>query len=275
MPTPDQAPDLDAYFARIGYTGPRDPSLATLNAIAGAHVTAIPFENLDILLGRPVDIELAAIERKLVHGKRGGYCFEQNTLMLHVLTKLGFRVMPLSARIRLQQPREFTPPRTHLFLRVEVDGIPWLVDAGVGAFSLTSCIRADLEGEQSTAHEPRRILREDGRLFHQVRLGDEWSDIYEFTGEAMPAVDRELANWWTSTSPQSKFKRTLGVGLAGPAGTRLAIRDNEFIRRQGTTVLERRVITAPAELLEILARHFGLHFPAGTRFGGPGAAWPN
>ncbi len=273
MTTPAFAPDLDAYFARTGYTGPREPTLATLNGVVGAHAAAVPFENLDILLGRPIDIDPAAIERKIVRGGRGGYCFEQNTLMLHVLIVLGFRVTPLSARVRVQLPRDFTPPRTHLFLRVDLADGPWLADVGIGGSSLTSAIRLDREGEQATAHEPRRILREAGRCFHQVKLGEEWSDVYEFTGEEMPLIDREVANWWTSTSTKSKFCQQLVAARAGPDRTRLVLRNGEFIHRRGADVLERFVPASQEELHRLLAQRFNLHFPADTRFGPPGAPW--
>src|SRR5882672_8664858 len=113
--------DLEAYFARIGYTGSREPSLAALHTISQAHVQSIPFENLDVLLGRGINLDPAAVFKKLVHDRRGGYCFEQNSLFLRVLETLGFRVAPFSARVRWQRPRDFTPPRTHVFLRVEFD----------------------------------------------------------------------------------------------------------------------------------------------------------
>ena len=104
--------NLDAYFERIGYRGARTPTLPVLNAIVRAHVEAIPFENLDVLLRVPIDLSPEAIERKLVQGRRGGYCFEQNGLLLLVLEAMGFEVTPLSARVRYQRPRDFTPPRT-------------------------------------------------------------------------------------------------------------------------------------------------------------------
>lgn len=273
-PPSDFVPDLDAYFARIGYAGPRAPTRATLDGILAAHASAIPFENLDVLLGRPISLEPAAIERKLVHAKRGGYCFEQNTLLLHVLAALGYRVTPLSARVRLLLPREVTPPRTHLFLRVEIDGVPWLADVGVGSGSLTAAIRFDREDEQPTPHEPRRITREGGLCFHQIKLGEVWSDVYEFTGEVMHPIDREVANWWTSTNPGSKFRQNLMAARSGPDGTRFALRNGEFTHRRGAAILERRDLATPEELLAVLAQHFGLHFPAGTRFGPPGSPWP-
>jgi N-hydroxyarylamine O-acetyltransferase len=269
--------DLDAYCRRIGYDGPRTPTLETLNAIVFRHVCTIPFENLDVLLGRPIGLEPADLERKLVADRRGGYCFEQNGLLLLVLAALGFQAAPLSARVRLQRPREVTPPRTHLFVRVELDGESWLVDVGIGGLSLTSAIRLDAEGEQPTPHEPRRIAREGSphapRLYHQVRLGAEWQDACEFTLEEMPPIDRELANWFTSTHPQSHFRTRLIVARATPAG-RLTLLDRELTLRHPDGTAGKRPIATPDELLDVLNDDFGLHFPAGTRFGPPGSPWP-
>jgi N-hydroxyarylamine O-acetyltransferase len=268
------APNLDAYFARIGYTGSREPVLATLHAIAGQHAAAIPFENLDVLMNRPIKLEPAALEQQLVHARRGGYCFQQNGLLLEVLGALGFAVRPISARVRLQRPRDFIPPRTHLFVRVELGDEPWIVDCGLGSASLTAAIRFVENLEQVTPHDTRRIVRGDGRFFHQLKMGAEWADVCEFTGEEMPPIDRELANWWTSTNPESKFRQNLMVARAGPAGTRRAILNREFVVRRGSEILEQREIATAEELLELLAAHFDLPFPAGTRFGPPGSAWP-
>lgn len=271
--------NLDAYFARIGYTGPREPTLAVLGDIVARHTCSIPFENLDVLLGRGISLTDAAVEQKLVSGVRGGYCFEQNSLLMRVLVALGFAVKPLSARVRLNQPREFIPPRTHLFLRVDIDGVPWLADVGIGGFSPVALLRLDLsDAEQPTAYEPRRIVREDAtyhpRYYHQVKLGDAWADVYEFTGEEMPAIDRELANWWTSTSQETHFRHNILVGLARPDGTRFGIMNNTFTHRRGAEVLERIEMTTADELLGVLAERFGLRFPAGTRFGEGERPWP-
>ncbi|OYV99738.1 MAG: hypothetical protein B7X11_05095, partial [Acidobacteria bacterium 37-65-4] len=81
--------DLAAYFARIGCARRRKPTLAFLNAIVAHHVAAIPFENLDVLLGRPILLDPASLQQKLIRDRRGGYCFEQNGLLLLVLTALG------------------------------------------------------------------------------------------------------------------------------------------------------------------------------------------
>lgn len=266
--------DLDAYFARIGYTGPTTVSIETLNGLLTAHAGSVPFENLDVLLGRPIDLSLDAVQRKLVSQRRGGYCFEQNSLLMAVLDALGFDVTPLSARVRLQRPRDFTPARTHLFLRVMVDGAPWVADVGVGGLSLTSSIRFDVMGEQPTRHEPRRIVFEDGRFFHQARLGPEWHDVLEFTGEVMPPIDRELANWYTSTHPQSHFRSRLMVARALPDGERLTLVNREYTRRNRAGVPDTRVLQTPAELLDVLDTGFGLRFPHGTTFICDALDWP-
>ena len=123
-------PNLDAYFARIGYAGPRTATPEVLRAIHAAHARAIPYENLDILLGREIRIDLASIERKLVHQKRGGYCFEQNCLLAAALRALGFRVTPCISRVRWQVPNDVVTPLTHLVLLVDCADRRFLSDVG-------------------------------------------------------------------------------------------------------------------------------------------------
>jgi N-hydroxyarylamine O-acetyltransferase len=266
--------DVKAYCARIGYSGEIAPTLPVLRAIVEHHVSTVPLENLDVLLGRPIELSVEAIERKIVGDRRGGYCFEQNGLLLQVLEAIGFSVKPISARVRLMVTRDVTPARTHLLLRVEIDGESWLADVGIGAVSPTAPLRLHTDQEQQTPHEPRRIVPESGKYFHQIRSGDSWSDVYEFTLEEMPLIDRELANWWTSAHPNSRFRQMLMVARAERDGTRYTIHNREFTHRRGAEVLSTRQIADAHELLELLASRFGLIFPSGTRFGGPSAAWP-
>ena len=265
--------DLDAYFARIAHGGATPPTLATLNAIVAAHVQAIPFENLDVLLGVPIDLAPAAIEAKLVRARRGGYCFEQNTLLLHVLEQLGFHVRPLSARVRYQRPRDYTPARTHLLVRVELDE-SYLADVGVGAMSPTAALRLADHGAQSTPHEPRRLLREDGRIYHQVQLGDEWHDIAELTLEEMPPIDRIVANWYTSAHPDSHFRHRLLAARARPDGGRTTLLNRELAIRGRDGRADKRTLASHAELIDVLAADFGLHLPAGTQLACAGLDWP-
>lgn len=258
------APDLPAYFERIGYSGPTAPTLQTLHNILNRHITSIPFENLDVLLGRRISLDPEPIERKLIASRRGGYCFEQNGYLLEILLALGYRATPLSARVRIQTPRDVVTPRTHLFVRVELDGAPWLCDVGVGGLSPTTALRLDIEAEQPTPHEPRRIVRDGAAYFHQVKLGSTWEDVYEFTLEEMPRIDRDVANHWTSTHADSKFRKNLFAARAGEKGTRYSILNSEFTRRRGSEILARAELKSTEDLLFHLSTYFGLHLPPDT-----------
>lgn len=269
------APDLDAYFARIGYAGPREPTLGTLHAISFHHATSIPFENLDVMLGCGIKLTPAALFQKLVHDRRGGYCFEQNGLLLLVLRALGYRVTSIGARVRWRIPRNVTPPRTHLFLRVHLAEGDWLADVGMGSASLTGAIPLVFESELPTPHETRRLVQEGDRRFHQLWTGTAWTDCCEFTLDEMFPIDCELANWWTSTSPNSHFKPGVVVGRAERDGTRKGIHAGEFTHRRGAEILARVQLSSPAQLLAVLAEHFDLHLPAGTRFDPPASSDPS
>lgn len=265
--------DLDAYFARIGYSGPRAASLDVLRAVHFHHVCAIPFENLDVLLNRGIRIDLASVVQKLVTARRGGYCFEQNALFSAVLRALGFEVTTLAARVRWNIPTDSATARTHMTLLVRCDGKRYLCDVGFGGLSLTAPIELDEPGEQRTRQELRRLARSDGEYVHQVWRSSTWLDVYRFTLEPHSAVDYELANWYTSTHPGSRFRQNLIAARASP-DRHYTLANRDFTIRHADGRTEKRVIETADELLAILADPFGLHFPAGTRFGEPGAPWP-
>ena len=126
--------DLDAYLRRIGYSGDLQPTRAVLVALHLAHATHIPFENLDVLLKRPIRLDLASLQAKLVTAGRGGYCYEQNGLFAAVLRELGFAVTPLAARVRYRVTLAL--PRTHMTLLVQAGGEGFLADVGFGSAGL-------------------------------------------------------------------------------------------------------------------------------------------
>lgn len=266
------SPDLDAYCARIGYTGPREPSLAVLHALHFQHVCHVPFENLDVLLGRPVRMDLPALEEKIVRQRRGGYCFEQNTFFAAILRTLGFSVTPLLARVRWQMPPDVRTPLTHMVLRVDLAGRPWLADVGFGS-GPTAPLALDTAADQATTHEVRRIVAQAGKFTHQLRTPEGWAEVYEFSLEEPAPIDFELGNWYSCTHPGARFTNHLVVARAEP-DRRVAIVDRELIIRDREGVAEKREIASPEELLALLARHFDLHLPPGTRIAAPAAPWP-
>src|SRR5678816_4121784 len=148
---------LSAYFARIGYSGPPEPRFASLQGIVAGHAMAIPFENIDVLLGRGARLDIGAIIDKLVRRRRGGYCFEHNTLLRHALEAVGFKVAGLAARVLWNRPEGDPTARTHMLLRVMLPEGDFLADVGFGGLTLTAPLRAEIGLEQTTPHEPHRL----------------------------------------------------------------------------------------------------------------------
>jgi N-hydroxyarylamine O-acetyltransferase len=255
--------DLDAYCARTGYIGDLAPTRPVLDALHLAHVTHIPFENLDVLLGRPIRLDLDSMQAKLVRGRRGGYCFEQNLLFAAVLERVGFRVTRLAARVRLG--RSGLLPRTHMLLVVEADGVPLLADVGFGGDGLLHPVPLAPGGEVRQFDRTYRVLQSGGVEALQCRRKDEWLDLYAFTREPQYLVDYELANYFVSTHPESVFVRTLAAQLPTP-GARYRLRNNELTVERGKAT-ETRTLRDDEELLRVLAGTFGLDFPQGTQFG--------
>jgi len=210
------AVDVAAYFDRIGYRGPAEPTVETLHALVAAHNRSIPFENLDPLLGIPVaDLSAAALADKLVSRRRGGYCYEHNGLMGYVLEELGFGVERFAGRVVWMNPDGPLPAQTHQVLSVTVPDVegPLLVDVGFGGQTLTSPIRLQPGPVQKTRHEPYRIRdRGDGYQL-EAEIRGEWQPLYMFTTRPQPRIDLEVGSWYVSTHPNSYFVTGLTVAL--------------------------------------------------------------
>lgn len=206
--------DLDAYLARIALARPENDGQG-LAAVQRAHRLAIPFENLDVLLGRPIRIESDAVFAKLVTAKRGGYCFEHNRLLLDALAALGFAARPLLARVWLDAVA--TPPLAHALTLVDIGGEPWIADAGFGG-SYAPPMRLS-HGEEVMAPDGARfrltetdgtwLLERDGPATSTDGRGNGagFQRQYSFTLADVHDSDLALSNHWTSTAPESRFTR--------------------------------------------------------------------
>lgn len=257
--------DLNDYFVRIGLEPVTEPTLEALHALTFAHSSSIPFENIDILLGRMISLEQAALHRKLIAQARGGYCFEQNGLFLDVLSRLGYAVRPLRAGVRLGRDSRAEPVgHTHLALEVQIAGERWLTDVGIGSYSLAQALQLIPDQEQSTPHDTRRFQVEHDRWYLQVRQGERWVDVYEFSRDRMELPDRIIANWYTSTHPNSGFRQRLAVAKAEPRGERLSLRNKVLSRRQLNGASDKRTLTTEAELRQALNDCFGIKLPKET-----------
>jgi N-hydroxyarylamine O-acetyltransferase len=263
--------DLQAYCARVRYEGPRAPEYDTLAALVERHALALPFENLDVLSGRPIPLDPSSLQEKLIGGRRGGYCFEHNTLLEGVLRQMGFDVTAHMGRGRWRVPAGVTLPRTHMVLTVAVAGERFVVDGGYGGVGLTAPLKLDCPDPQPSLFEAQRVLTSVHERLVQALIGGEWRDLYTFTDEPVPSVDFEVANWYTSTHPASRFRQNLIVSSA-TRDARFVLYNRE-LTTYGRGARETRAVDDPDELLDVLSSRFGLSFPAGTRFGAPGSPW--
>lgn len=247
--------DFGAYAARIGLKNAR-PDIGQLHR---AHVAAIPFENLDPHRGLPVSLELEDLQRKLVGERRGGYCFEQNLLLMAALQALGAKVEPMLARVRHGAPAGTARPRSHLVLRVEAEGGCWHADAGFGTGTLLEPLPFGAGAEHEQAGWRFRIVQDAGELVLQAAEACGWIDLYGFVPEPVPFVDLQTSNWFTSTHPSSPFVTGLIVSAQSQDGVRTLLSDwSELAFVQRTSTEETVTPIAREQIPDLLATRFGL-----------------
>ncbi len=254
--------DIDAYLRRIGYEGDRAPTLDTLRVIHQLHAQGIAFENLDPLLRRPVRVDAEWVQEKLVHGARGGWCFEQNALLRHALDALGFRTTGLAARILWNLPEGTLLARGHMLMLVHVDGERYVADVGFGGLTLTAPLWLVADVEQPTPHETFRLVAQGDGYVMQARIGEEWKPLYRFTLDEAHPPDYEVSSWYLSTHPRSHFLGGLMVARPAPDG-RHALRNTTLTTHHRDGRTERRTLASAAELREALHATFGIAAPDG------------
>jgi N-hydroxyarylamine O-acetyltransferase len=264
--------DIASYLARIGLAAAPAPTAEGLAELHLAHATHIPFENLDVLLGRPIRLDPASLHQKLVHDRRGGYCFEQNLLFAGMLEAIGFVVTKLAARVRFRADGKLLP-RTHMLLRVDIAGEAWMADVGFGGSGPLVPLRLAAGVEQPQFLWTYRLAQEPGELWVlQCRRASGWEDFYSFSLEPQHQVDYEVASYFVSTHPDSPFTRTLAAQLPTP-GARYLLRNRELTIER-TDGVESRAIR-DNELPQVLRTFFGLDLPAGTALPDQPWLWGN
>ncbi len=210
--------DLDRYLARVGLPDRPPADLAGLAAVHAAQLRAVPFENLDILLGRGVDVAPEAIFAKLVGASRGGYCFEANSLLQLALAALGFDARLLLGRV-IFGGGEAIPARTHALVLVELPGERVIVDAGFGAHSPRAPLPLRHGAELERVDLRWRLRRDDEHGWRlENRVGADWCGLYVFDEARVYGADVALGNWWTSTSPACHFTSTISAARHTDAG---------------------------------------------------------
>jgi len=255
--------DLDRYLARVGGAGwPVRPDFATLAALQAAHALSVPFENLDIQMGRRIDLSLEALCAKLVDRRRGGYCFEQNTLWLAVLHAIGFDARSCDARVRVGDPATVRP-RTHMAVIVTLGDTQYLTDVGFGPQGPLGPVPLD-DGAHEAAGRRFRVVSTPGvAAVLQTWVAGGWTDLYASDLTPCHPADLAMANWFTSTWPQSPFVTSLVAQRTLRNGSHV-LRNLTYTHVDGHASATREI--ARVELVQTLGEVFGLVVPADARF---------
>ncbi|MFE2278562.1 arylamine N-acetyltransferase [Streptomyces sp. NPDC059454] len=269
--------DVGAYLRRIGYDGPVEPTAGTLRALQRAHIDAVPFENVDVVLRRGVSLETADLQRKIVRAGRGGYCFEHNLLLGAVLERLGFPVTRFLGRVRRGSNR--VRYRAHALLVVVADGRRWLVDAGFGDEGPLAPVPLVAGAEAEVGGWRWRVATEGGQWVLQSLHEDGWFDLYSFREERHFPVDFEVSNYYTAHSARSTFTGPL-IAMRGTEDVRHLLRGRHMTtsfpdgRSEVTELTGEETLTALRDVFKIrptaeeeslLLRHLSVASPAKNR----------
>jgi N-hydroxyarylamine O-acetyltransferase len=234
--------DVNAWLSRIGYSGPREPTLTALKSLVTAHAAAIAYESIDVLLDKPPSLDPASLHSKIISGGRGGYCFEQNMLLRYGLLSLGYKVTSFQARVVRGLEIDAPRPMLHMVLRVDLPEGPFLADVGFGNLAPTTALKLSAQEEQETPHEIMRFIAMGDELVLQSKLGSRWEHIYRVV--FLPRVDAEyeICNWFTASHPQSPYLNNLIAARPGPDRTRLTLFNSRFNIRYPSGEADRRTL---------------------------------
>lgn len=256
--------DIDSYLARIGYGGPRAPTLETLRALSALHPAAIPFENLDVLMRRPIRLDIDALTEKLVHAGRGGYCFEHNALFQAALAALGFDVRAVAARAYWRYPDGAANPRSHMALIVDLPEGEHLADVGFGSLSLTGPLRLATDSVQETPHGRFRIVPAGAEIRLEAETGEGFLPVYQLSTHEQVAADWAVLSWYVSTFPQSRFVTSL-IAARQVADRRYGLLNDTLATHHRDGRSERQVLRTADEIEDALRGLFGISVPDGFR----------
>lgn len=255
---------MKAYFDRIGYAGKAALNLKTIKEIHALHPEAIPFENIDPLIGVPVKLSLESVFQKLVEQGRGGFCFEQNILFGAVLSSLGFNIVGLSARVFWEISEGEIRPRDHMLLLLELNGVYYLLDVGFGSASFSAPLVLNQEGIQDTGHNQYRISLVSGFYYLEILIKGSWRLMHRFGLEHQMLADYEVVSWYLCTHPKSIFIKDLMVAKSFSEG-RYALHNNQFTvhKKEGKSV--KKKLHSVEEIIEILRNKFAIKLPQGEK----------
>jgi N-hydroxyarylamine O-acetyltransferase len=249
--------DVDAYLARINYTGPRTADYDTLAGILRSHIASIPFESFDVLLGRPIRLDPEALQAKIVANRRGGYCFEHGSLMYAALQAIGFAPIRHASRVVLFEQRHESV-RQHMFLTVAIDGVTYVIDPGFGPFACPFPIPVDGSPVPTSAPTHRLCREGNDWILYVTQEGKQVPGWISTMEEEYP-VDFEMMNYYISTHPASFFTHNILASAVTHEGRINVMNQDVNIIRDGAGESVR--LTDRKGLRALVAQHFGFDLP--------------
>ncbi|HYI13783.1 MAG TPA: arylamine N-acetyltransferase [Thermomicrobiales bacterium] len=248
--------NIDAYLSRIGYTGSTTPTLDTLRELHRAHLLAVPFENLDIHLGRDIVLDESRLVEKIVGERRGGFCYELNGAFAALLRALGFRVSLLSAGVTTPDGM-IGPDFDHMLLLVDLDE-PWLADVGFGDCFVEPIRLAD-EVQHDRGRSFQVLDNDEERILQRRDDAGEWSAQYRFHLTPHTLIDFAGMCQYHQSSPDSHFTRNRVCSRLTPTG-RISLTNNRLIVTEDGQRHE-TVVANDAAFANALRRNFGIDLP--------------
>lgn len=255
--------EITEYLSRIKLDDCNN-NLEGLTKLQEHHMENIPFENLDVVIGRKIELDYSNLFEKIIKNERGGYCFELNILFSNLLKSLGFTPKPVLGRVWLRNPEE-TPPRNHLAHIIDIQGKLYVTDVGFGG--LTTRIPLEIN-ETSEINDKDGIIRilpfGDNQFMIQRQIDNEWSNQYSFENVDISEEDIQISNYYMSTNPKSHFINDNFIGKFTENG-RIGLYNNQMSTRKGINVVEKKHVPYGSEWIETLKNQFDLKLDFSTK----------
>ncbi len=245
--------NLTDYCQRIGFVGALRADIETVQALMQHQLRSVPFENLDVLAGKPISLDPADIVAKIIGQRRGGYCYEVNGVFAMALQALGIAYQFVAARPMFYSVKR---PRTHMALLVTLDGVEWLCDLGFGSYGIRAPLRLDvLETPVMQGYDTFMLSEESGDIVLKAQVEGVWAKQYGFNRCAVEWIDFAPANWLNSTHPDAVFTQKPLIVVFTADGRNILFGDSFKQVEAGVTT--QRILASP-EQAEVLAAHFHL-----------------
>jgi arylamine N-acetyltransferase len=249
--------EITKYLNRIKVDG-CSLNLDGLTKLQELHMENIPFENLDIAVGRKITLNYRHLFDKVILKERGGYCFELNTLYSELLKALGFFPKPVLGRVWLSNPKGM-PPRNHLAYIVDLEGRTYITDVGFGGLVTRVPLDINVSFPVNDKDGMVRITPFSDHQFMVQRKNEKgWANQYSFENVEISEEDIYIANYYMSTNSRSHFCRHRFVGRNTKEG-RVGLFNNKMSTRKGIKVVGKKRVDFGEDWLEIIKNEFSLN----------------